>query len=109
MLFIAVTMVLCGPGVKDPSEFWPRRSAARTPAAADSSTPTIFSFWDRSSQTESNRFYTASALRWECISDKPGIAHRLPRLDNGSVKFTAGIGEGGIAAHTIDLQRKPVV
>ena len=109
MLFIAVTMVLCGPGVKDPSEFRPSRSAARTPAAADSSTPTIFSFWDRSSQTESNRFYTASALRRECISDKPGIAHRLPRLDNGSVKFTASIGEGGIAAHTIDLQRKPII
>ena len=69
MLFIAVTMVLCGPGVKDPPEFRPCRGAAGSVAAAVIPMPAIFSFWNDSIQMEASSFYTAASFLWKRISN----------------------------------------
>ena len=109
MLFIAVTMVLCGPGVKDPPEFRPCRGAAGSVAAAVIPVPAIFSFWNDSIQMEASSFYTAASFLWKRISNKSSIAHCSPRLNGCSIQLAAGIEMAGITAYTVDFQGKPIV
>ena len=109
MLFIAVTMVLCGPGVKNPPELWPCRCAAGNVAAAVIPVPAIFSFWNDSIQMEASSFYTAASFLWKRISNKSSIAHCSPRLNGCSIQLAAGIEMAGITAYTVDFQGKPIV
>ncbi len=109
MLFIAVTMVLCGPGVKNPPELRPCRCAAGNVAAAVIPVPAIFSFWNDSIQMEASSFYTAASFLWKRISNKSSIAHCSPRLNGCSIQLAAGIEIGGITAYTVDFQGKPIV
>ena len=97
MLFITVTMVFCGPGVKNPPELRPCRCAAGNVAAAVIPVPAIFSFWNDSIQMEASSFYTAATILWK-------------RISNGcSIQLAAGIEIGGITAYTVDFQGKPIV
>ncbi len=109
MLFIAVTVVLCGPGVKDPSQLRPHRCAAGRIAAPVISLPASFPLRNSSIQTKADCFYTASSFLWERISKKPCIAHCFPCLDGSSVEFAAGVEKGRVAAHAVDLQGKAIV
>ena len=109
MLFIAVTMVLCGPGVKNPPELRPCRCAAGNVAAAVIPVPAIFSFWNDSIQMEASSFYTAASFLWKRISNKSSIAHCSPRLNGCSIQLAAGIEMAGITAYTVDFQGKPIV
>ena len=109
MLFIAVTMVLCGPGVKNPPELRPCRCAAGNVAAAVIPVPAIFSFWNDSIQMEASSFYTAASFLWKRISNKSSIAHCSPRLNGCFIQLAAGIEMAGITAYTVDFQGKPIV
>ena len=85
MLFVTVTVILYGASVKDPSEFRSSRYAAGGVAAVVISAPAIFSFWNSSVQSETDRLHAAPTLLWERISNKPGIPHRFPHLDRSTV------------------------